>query len=144
MKKLLLLLSTFGSLTLGKAQVSEFYGNFSPVISHMVPIELKAAQPNHTVIKPNFKGRDEVIVDQSQTHLPDWVWQQHENTEKATSATIVWQGLGLGQNMSPQIQRLTPTVPLPWHPPILAEVRFFESSTKLQERQLRVPPPCNR
>ncbi|MFM7565846.1 MAG: T9SS type A sorting domain-containing protein [Flavobacteriales bacterium] len=101
MKKLLLLLSTFGSLTLGKAQVSEFYGNFSPVISHMVPIELKAAQPNHTVIKPNFKGRDEVIVDQSQTHLPDWVWQQHENTEKATSATIVWQGLGLGQNMSP-------------------------------------------
>ena len=101
MKKLLLNLFLVTLSSLSFAQVSEFYGNFSPTTSHMVPVELKAAQPNHVVIKPNFKGREDVVVDQSQTHLPDWVWQQHESTEKVTTATIVWQGLGLGQNMSP-------------------------------------------
>ena len=94
-----LLLACLPSLVL--AQNSEFYGNFTPTVSHLVPIALKDAQPTKTVIKPNFKGKEDIQVDNSQTHNPDWVWQQHESTEKTASATIVWQGLGLGQNMSP-------------------------------------------
>lgn len=100
MKKLLLLLLPLVPMQL-MAQQSEFYGNFAPTVSHLVPVSPKDAQPNTVVIKPNFKGREEAIVDQSQTHNPDWVWQQHESTEKTASATIVWQGNGLGQNMSP-------------------------------------------
>lgn len=83
------------------AQESKFYGYFSPSESHLVPISLKDAQPPHVVVKPNFKGREEHQADNSQTHNPDWVWQQHEATEKTASATILWQVLGLGQNMSP-------------------------------------------
>ena len=100
MKKLLLLTLSFISLQTF-AQQSEFYGNFTPTISHLVPIALKDAQPQNVVVKPNFKGKENIQVDNSQTHNIDWVWQQHENTEKSTSASIVWQGLGLGQNMSP-------------------------------------------
>ncbi len=100
MKKLLLLLLPLVQMQL-MAQQSEFYGNFTPTVSHLVPVSPKDAQPNTVVIKPNFKGREEAIVDQSQTHNPDWVWQQHESTEKTASASIVWQGNGLGQNMSP-------------------------------------------
>lgn len=100
MKKLLLTLS-FSLPFVLSAQNSEFYGYFEPSISHMVPIPLKDAQPVNTVLKPNFKGREDLQVDQSQTHNPDWVWQQHESSEKTTAATILWQGNGLGQNMSP-------------------------------------------
>ena len=100
MKKLLLLLLPCVSMQL-LAQQSEFYGNFTPTVSHLIPVSPKDAQPNVVTVKPNFKGREDAVVDQSQTHNPDWVWQQHEITEKTTSASIVWQGLGLGQNMSP-------------------------------------------
>ena len=100
MKKLLLLLLPLVPFEFS-AQQSEFYGNFTPTVSHLVPVSPKDAQPNTVVIKPNFKGREEAVVDQSQTHNPDWVWQQHESTEKTASANIVWQGNGLGQNMSP-------------------------------------------
>ena len=76
MKKLLLLLLPLIPMLL-TAQQSEFYGNFSPTVSHLVPIPLKDAQPSTVVIKPNFKGREDAVVDHSQTHNPDWVWQQH-------------------------------------------------------------------
>ncbi len=100
MKKLLLLLLPLIPMLL-TAQQSEFYGNVTPTVSHLVPIPLKDAQPSTVVIKPNFKGREDAVVDHSQTHNPDWVWQQHESTEKTASATLVWSSLGLGQNMSP-------------------------------------------
>lgn len=101
MKKLLLLLLPFLVASPFYGQQSEFYGMFSPSTSYMVPVPIKEAQPSSVVIKPNFKGREDIQVDNSQTHNPDWVWQQHESGEKSTTATIVWQGLGLGQNMSP-------------------------------------------
>ncbi|MFM7664294.1 MAG: hypothetical protein ACKO68_07175, partial [Bacteroidota bacterium] len=72
MKKLILVLFALSPLYLS-AQNSEFYGFFEPSISHLVPIPLKDAQPANTVLKPNFKGREDVQVDQSQTHNPDWV-----------------------------------------------------------------------
>lgn len=100
MKKLLLLLIAISPLAF-TAQISEFYGFFEPTISHLVPIDLKEAQPSSVKIKPNFKGREDVQVDHSQTHNPDWVWQQHESTEKNAVATILWQFNGLGQNLSP-------------------------------------------
>ena len=93
MKKLFLLLLPLIPMQF-IAQQSEFYGNFTPTISHLVPISIKDAQPKNVVIKPNFKGRENIEVDNSQTHNIDWVWQQHENTEKSTSASIIWQEIG--------------------------------------------------
>lgn len=84
------------------AQDSEFMGYVNPSESHLVPATAKLTNPKHQVIKPNFKGRDLIEVDNSNTHKPDWVWQQHEHSaEKATTATILWSKDGLGAGVSP-------------------------------------------
>jgi hypothetical protein len=84
------------------AQNSEFLGFFYPQEAHLVPASEQMVNPKHQVIKPNFKGRDLIELDNSQTHNPDWVWQQHQSTsEKTTSATILWSKDGLGAGISP-------------------------------------------
>jgi len=102
MKKLLF--STLGVIACVnsyRAQQSEFMGTVSPTISYMIPAQNHLVQPKNQVIKPNFKGRELIEVDNSNTHLPDWVWQQHESAEKIASATKLWDVQGLGSNMSP-------------------------------------------
>jgi len=85
----------------GFAQNSEFMGYLSPTVSYLVPAPNNWIQPKNQIIKPNFKGREMIEVDNSNTHLPDWVWQQHESTEKIAEATKLWDVQGLGSNMSP-------------------------------------------
>jgi hypothetical protein len=91
------LLTSFFSL----AQNSEFMGNVSPITSNLVPQSSSNDEPKNHIIKPNFKGRELIEVDNSNTHLPDWVWQQHEIAEKNASATKLWDVQGLGSNLSP-------------------------------------------
>jgi uncharacterized protein (DUF2141 family) len=102
MQKRLLQLGLFTLLNfLSYAQESEFLGNFTPTISHLVPATASQVTPHQQIIKPNFKGRELIEVDQSNTHNPDWVWQQHATTEKIASASVLWAFQGLGTNLSP-------------------------------------------
>ncbi len=102
MQKRLLQLGLFTLLNfLSYAQESEFLGNFTPTISHLVPATASQVTPHQQLIKPNFKGRELIEVDQSNTHNPDWVWQQHATTEKIASASVLWAFQGLGTNLSP-------------------------------------------
>ena len=102
MQKRLLQLALFSLLNfLGYAQESEFMGYFTPTISHLVPANPSQVTPHEAIIKPNFKGRELLDVDQSNTHNPDWVWQQHASTEKIASASVLWAFQGLGTNLSP-------------------------------------------
>ncbi len=102
MQKRLLKFGLFSLLNfLSYAQDSEFLGYFTPTISHLVPANPSQVSPHEAIIKPNFKGRDLIEVDQSNTHNPDWVWQQHASTEKIASASVLWAFQGLGTNLSP-------------------------------------------
>ena len=84
-------------------QESQFMGYFSPTITKLEPTPAAQDNPKSQVIKPNFKGRELVEMDNSQTHNPDWVWQQHEviNQQKALTASILWSKPGLGTGISP-------------------------------------------
>ncbi len=82
-------------------QESQFMGYVTPTVSNLIPASKNQVEPKNQVIKPNFKGRDLIEVDNTNTHNPDWVWQQHQNTEKIAAATVVWQFQGLGTNLSP-------------------------------------------
>ncbi len=102
MQKRLLKFGLFSLVNfLSYAQDSEFLGYFTPTISHLVPANPSQVSPHEAIIKPNFKGRDLIEVDQSNTHNPDWVWQQHASTEKIASASVLWAFQGLGTNLSP-------------------------------------------
>lgn len=102
MNKLLLsILINFAFFNYITAQESVSYIDVTPTISHMVPASEKLANSKKVVIKPNFKGRELYESDNSQTHNLDWVWQQHENLEKSTTASLLWQVTGVGTNMSP-------------------------------------------
>lgn len=102
MQKRLLKFGLFSLINfLSFAQGSEFLGYFTPTISHLVPANPSQVAPHEAIIKPNFKGRDLIEVDQSNTHNPDWVWQQHASTEKIASASVLWAFQGLGTNLSP-------------------------------------------
>ena len=94
------LLLLFISLS-AKSQTSQFMGNVNPSVSHLIEADNLGVEPKNHIIKPNFKGRELVEVDNSNTHLPDWVWQQHEITEKNAAATKLWDVQGLGSNLSP-------------------------------------------
>ncbi len=89
-----------GSLSLF-GQESQFMGYVTPTVSNLIPASKNQVEPKNQVIKPNFKGRELIEVDNTNTHNPDWVWQQHQNTEKIAAATVVWQFQGLGTNLSP-------------------------------------------
>ncbi|MFM6933862.1 MAG: T9SS type A sorting domain-containing protein [Flavobacteriales bacterium] len=102
MQKRLLQFGIFSLLSfLSFAQESQFMGYFTPTISNLVPATPSQTNSHQQVIKPNFKGKELIQVDQSNTHNPDWVWQQHEATEKTPSATVMWANQGLGTNLSP-------------------------------------------
>ena len=82
------------------AQEATFYVYFSPTIAHLVPATSEAANSKDIVI-PNFKGRELPVQFGSNEHQPDWVWQQHQNTQKTTSASLIWQVQGIGNGISP-------------------------------------------
>jgi hypothetical protein len=100
MKHLFTTLGVF-AFTAVFAQESQFMGYFSPVKAELVPASKDQILPKNEVIKPNFKGRELIEVDQAPHHNLDWVWQQHENTQKNASAQILWQVQGVGANVSP-------------------------------------------
>ena len=100
MRKLFTSCFLLGSLSLF-GQESQFMGNFSPVEAILTEIKEKKVDDTKTVIKPNFKGRDSFEGDNSNTHNPDWVWQQHDNLEKSVTATVNWQVQGVGASVSP-------------------------------------------
>ena len=100
MKKSLILLTFFATF-FSFAQNSEFMGNVSPTTSSLIPESVSVNEPKNHIIKPNFKGRELIEVDNSNTHLPDWVWQQYEVVEKNAAATKLWDVQGLGSNLSP-------------------------------------------
>ena len=68
------------------AQEATFYGYVSPTIAHLVPAPSEAANSKDIVI-PNFKGRELPVQFGSNEHQPDWVWQQHQNTQKTQKVT---------------------------------------------------------
>ena len=82
------------------AQEATFYGYVSPTIAQLVPAPNEAANSKDIVI-PNFKGRELPVQFGSNEHQPDWVWQQHQNTQKTTSASLLWQVQGIGNGISP-------------------------------------------
>ncbi len=84
-----------------RTQTSQFMGNVSPTISHLIEAKKSDYEPKNQIIKPNFKGRELIEVDNSNTHLPDWAWQQYEVVEKNAAATKLWDVQGLGSNLSP-------------------------------------------
>lgn len=100
MKKLFTVIFIAASSSL-IGQESQFMGYFSPTNAELVPTPAGMDNPKTQVIKPNFKGRDLIEVDNSQTHKPDWVWQQHEVAEKVLTASILWSKPGLGAGISP-------------------------------------------
>lgn len=99
MKKLLLILLIVSSWKFS-AQQTEFYGFVSPGLAHLVPAP---SQDNgkKDIIVPNFKGREIPLEISSNTHHPDWVWQQHQSVQKSTTASILWQVQGIGNGISP-------------------------------------------
>ncbi|MBM3161611.1 MAG: hypothetical protein FJZ66_09785, partial [Bacteroidetes bacterium] len=101
MLKILVSLLTLCSFVLSHAQQSEFMGNVTPTTSQLVGTNNSKDQPKTHIIKPNFKGRELIEVDNSNTHLPDWAWQQHELAEKNAVATKLWDVQGIGSNLSP-------------------------------------------
>ena len=60
-------------------QESQFMGYVTPTVSNLIPASKNQVEPKNQVIKPNFKGRDLIEVDNTNTHNPDWVWQQHQS-----------------------------------------------------------------
>ena len=82
------------------AQESTFYGYSSPTSAHLVPAPSDIDAKKDLVV-PNFKGREIPVQIGFNTHNPDWVWQQHQNAQKTTSATLLWQVQGIGNGISP-------------------------------------------
>mgnify|MGYP000175585216 CR=1 FL=1 len=72
MQKRLLQFGIFSLLSfLSFAQESQFMGYFTPTISNLVPATPSQTNSHQQVIKPNFKGKELIQVDQSNTHNPD-------------------------------------------------------------------------
>lgn len=99
MKQLLILLVLFGAQT-AFGQGTEFYGYASPTAAKLVPAPEQSGAPKEFIV-PNFKGRELVENTVQNTHQPDWVWQQHQVTNKNASATLLWQVQGIGNGISP-------------------------------------------
>lgn len=99
MKSFYLLL--FGCVSfLSFAQNSEFYGFSNPTEARLVPAP-EQENAKKDIIVPNFKGRELLPNPIVNNHQPDWVWQQHQNTEKTASAALLWQVQGIGNGISP-------------------------------------------
>jgi hypothetical protein len=82
------------------AQESTFYGIVSPTTANLVPAPSNT-EPKRDIVIPNFKGREIPVQLGNNTHLPDWVWQQHQLSQKTTAATLLWQVQGIGNGISP-------------------------------------------
>lgn len=101
MKKSLILAKVLLICGVSFGQTSNYLGQSTVTVSHMVPYNGPKTSDTIIKIKPNFKGK-ELLEDTSlPTHNPDWVWQQHESSEKAASATLLWQVAGLTAGVSP-------------------------------------------
>jgi len=100
MKNIFTLIVLFTSL-IYFSQGSEFIEFVSPTTSFLNPESPNMIEPKTHIIKPNFKGRELIEVDNSNTHLPDWAWQQYELAEKNAVATKLWDVQGIGSNLSP-------------------------------------------
>jgi Secretion system C-terminal sorting domain/SprB repeat len=87
--------------TISRAQQSEFLGYSTVFQSTMINYEVPKDLDSASRIKPNFKGRADAQSFDNSPHQPDWVWQQHGNLQKASTATTVWSVIGLGANLSP-------------------------------------------
>lgn len=98
--KLIYLLSFLIIIDSISAQQSEFYGYFEPTISVLIEAENQAVNKKDLIV-PNFKGREIPQSVQSNNHHLDWVWQQHQNSQKSTSASLLWQVQGIGNGISP-------------------------------------------
>ena len=97
------LLSLFGALLLCAhffAQEATFYGYISPTTATLVPA-VNQADAKKDIVIPNFKGSELPVQLGTNAHQPDWVWQQHQNTQKTTSASLLWQVQGIGNGISP-------------------------------------------
>ncbi|MFM8595855.1 MAG: T9SS type A sorting domain-containing protein [Flavobacteriales bacterium] len=99
MKQLLLVLVLL-SANLAFTQNAEFYGYVSPTVAKLVPAPTQNG-PAKDIVIPNFKGRELIENEVLNTHQPDWVWQQHQTTNKSASATVLWQVQGIGNGISP-------------------------------------------
>ena len=99
MKQLLFIL-VFLCTNLALGQNSEFYGFVSPTTAKLEPAPVQNG-PAKDYIVPNFKGRELVENEVLNTHQPDWVWQQHQTSNKSASASILWQVQGIGNGISP-------------------------------------------
>ncbi|MBM3453094.1 MAG: hypothetical protein FJX84_08135, partial [Bacteroidetes bacterium] len=94
MKNIFTLIVLFTSL-IYFSQGSEFIEFVSPTTSFLNPESPNMIEPKTHIIKPNFKGRELIEVDNSNTHLPDWAWQQYELAEKNAVATKLWDVQGI-------------------------------------------------
>ena len=99
MKQLLFIL-VFLCTNLALGQNSEFYGFVSPTTAKLEPAPVQNG-PAKDYIVPNFKGRELVENEVLNTHQPDWVWQQHQTSNKSASASVLWQVQGIGNGISP-------------------------------------------
>ncbi|MFM6945527.1 MAG: T9SS type A sorting domain-containing protein [Flavobacteriales bacterium] len=99
MKQLLFILVLL-SANLAFTQNAEFYGYVSPTVAKLVPAPTQNS-PAKDIVIPNFKGRELIENEVLNTHQPDWVWQQHQTTNKSASATVLWQVQGIGNGISP-------------------------------------------
>ena len=99
--KLLYLFGIICMTSIVFSQESTFYGYVSPSAAILVPAP-KTSHPKQEIVIPNFKGRELPVQLGTNTHQPDWVWQQHSsNQQKTTSASLLWQVQGIGNGISP-------------------------------------------
>ncbi|MCG9910533.1 MAG: T9SS type A sorting domain-containing protein [Flavobacteriales bacterium] len=70
-------------------------GPVYPTVATLVPVELEQGKVDTVILKPNFQKRDKPETFYKGVQSPDPVWQQFNNMEKAASATVNWNLLGL-------------------------------------------------
>lgn len=101
MKKSLILAKVLFICGISFGQTSNYLGQSTVTVSHMVPYSGPSKMDSIVKIKPNFKGKELMEDTSLPSHNPDWVWQQHENTEKVATASLLWQVAGLTAGVSP-------------------------------------------
>ena len=83
------------------AQNSTFYGYFEAEKAQLIPIKDQETKFKEGRIVPNFKGRELIDLEFIPQHYPDRKWQQHQISNKSTSASVIWQTQGIGASISP-------------------------------------------
>jgi len=86
---------------ISNAQKSTFYGYFEAEKAQLIPIKDQESKIKEGRIVPNFKGRELIDLEFIPQHYPDHKWQQHQISNKSTSASVLWQTQGIGASISP-------------------------------------------